>query len=500
MLMKITVAFTHSPFVRCVLWTPCQHLLRGLTSSSTRVGKDRMGEDQVLLPRSAGHRFPELHKQRFWLITLALLQNMLAGGIFYGWSALSAMLINNGVFANECQGGSLPCQDQNRHLHLIYTYAQSANLLGSLAAGFLLDYFGPRKCSVISLLGVSGGMLLLALSSSYNQYLLPGITLIGFFGSGVQIALFHLSNIFDENATTVMSLIAGAFNLSFLVFLCFRAFNDAMGISLFAICVCYTALLLVLASLSAMFWPDSPLEGNDHHANIEDGAEQVSYLQSAKTIVFSPKFLLLLFWMATSTFWANYYIGTVIDQLGAIFDPETSKSLSYLFNILLPLGTVGLPLYGRISRLGFSWIFLMACVSAVIYSSLSNIHSEAAQVGTFISYTVFRTIVFAALFVFVGSEWGFRYFGLLTGILFVAAAVVGLLQYPLVRLFNANYTSINTLQTVTLALSTLFPLYLRWTERRAVANHEMMVVPLLISSPTDSLGGNDDESSIKVPC
>jgi hypothetical protein len=59
-------------------------------------------------------------------------------------------------------------------------------------------------------------------------------------------------------------LFAGAFSLSFLVFLSFRKLNDLFGFSRSALCLWYCLPLAVLVVCSVWLWPDTPFSSAQH--------------------------------------------------------------------------------------------------------------------------------------------------------------------------------------------------------------------------------------------
>lgn len=439
-------------------------------------------------------------KYRIPFLALALIQNCLAAGIFYGWAALSELLVGPQVNAYRELCGSaeidLPCEAQKKKMHLVYTISQSTNLFGSLVTGMILDYFGPRICSALSLLGVTAGMSILGLSAwnriAFENYL-AAMILIGFSGPGVQVALFHLSNLFPKYESTISVLISGTFQLGFLVFLVFKKLNDWFGITLFMICNVYSFVLLVLSVLSVLSWPNTPLSQNNTEdpltenyleqnvglidkvsteraesdvvidSDIKDSALSLTVREvfsELARILFSTSFILLLFYAILGIFWANYYIGTVSSQLASIYGEAESSRFVDLFNTLLIVGVFSIPFYGAFTdRYGFGPSILMSVSFGVLYAILASFKMLGLQVVTFVIYAFYRTFLFSSIFAFVASEFGFQFFGALTGILFLTASVVCSGQYALVRAFGADYLRINYVQLGSLALTLVFPVH-----------------------------------------
>jgi len=91
----------------------------------------------------------------------------------------------------------------------MFVYATSINFTGPLLLGALLDAYGPRACSVLSIGLVTAGFVLFALSSEKFFAYLPAITMIAFGGPGVQSSIIHLSNLYPTHKATVTSIITG---------------------------------------------------------------------------------------------------------------------------------------------------------------------------------------------------------------------------------------------------------------------------------------------------
>ena len=111
------------------------------------------------------------------------------------------------------------------HIHKMFVMASSANMCSPLFLGVVLDYHGPRACSVVSICISTLGFLLFgcagALAGGSRDAAEPIFTLavvcIGFGRPGVQNAVIHLSNLFPARKSTVTGIITGCFQLSFCI-------------------------------------------------------------------------------------------------------------------------------------------------------------------------------------------------------------------------------------------------------------------------------------------
>jgi MFS family permease len=142
---------------------------------------------------------------------------------------------------------------------MIFVIASFCNFLGPLVLGFILDSYGPRACSVVSILLITAGSTMFGMSNEDNMPLfIPGMCLIAFGGPGTQNAIIHLSNLFPEWKATATSFIVGSFQLSFIVFLVFDTLWSTMKFSYSTLFTGYALVCAVNVVVSLVLWPDEP--------------------------------------------------------------------------------------------------------------------------------------------------------------------------------------------------------------------------------------------------
>ena len=139
----------------------------------------------------------------------------------------------------------------------IFTLASFTNFSSPLLLGILLDYCGPRTCSLVSNLLVCLGFLLFSVSSGYYGFL-AGVLLIAFGGPGVQNSVIHIGNMYPDIASLVTSFITGAFSLSFSIFSFFDLVWEETHVPFRILFLGYGAVILASTSISALVWPDAP--------------------------------------------------------------------------------------------------------------------------------------------------------------------------------------------------------------------------------------------------
>eukprot|EP00937_MAST-01D_sp_MAST-1D-sp2_P002430 g2430.t1 len=230
-----------------------------------------------------------------------------------------------------------------------------------------------------------------------------------------------------------------------------------------------------LASERVPLLPPSPLRRR--HAHRRRPLPERSF----RAQVCSPPFLFLLFFFCMSTLWANFFVGTVsvqLDSIVSVDDPRQFSTLLSAFNILLPTGAISIPLIGHLlDTRGFVPSIFVTIGCGLVYSvgmvlAWGHLHSSrspqpGALLTAFVCYSLFRTFLFAVTFAYIGAKFGYRRFGALSGVQFVAAAAIGLLQYPI----NSwgEFVDINIVQLICLAATLSFPCYEWCDERRQAA-------------------------------
>lgn len=142
---------------------------------------------------------------------------------------------------------------------MMFVIASFFNFLGPLVLGILLDKFGPRACSLVSLALIGLGSLLFSFSDINSlPMFIPAMCLIAFGGPGTQSAIIHLSNLFPKWKATATALITGSFQLSFIVFLIFDQLWLIHQISYSTLFLCYCVVCVLNVGVSFFCWPDEP--------------------------------------------------------------------------------------------------------------------------------------------------------------------------------------------------------------------------------------------------
>ena len=189
---------------------------------------------------------------RCTFILLACLQNMTCGGILFGWTSISGTLLPS----SEAHGGTGLGINA---ITFIYTAAVFSSCMGPLFLGVILDYYGPRVCSLVSIIFIAAGFLVFSCSNANFNFFTLGMCLISFGGPGVQNSVIHLSNLFPTHKATMTALITGSFQLSFIVFYLFDVLWARAGWTFSELFRMYSVVMVINFIITFLFWPDKPL-------------------------------------------------------------------------------------------------------------------------------------------------------------------------------------------------------------------------------------------------
>jgi MFS family permease len=161
---------------------------------------------------------------------------------------------------------------------MIFVIASFCNFLEPLALGFILDSYGPRVCSIVSVLLITAGSAMFAMSDKDDLPLfIPGMCLIAFGGPGTQNAIIHLSNLFPEWKATATSFIVGSFQLSFIVFLIFDKLWSADHYSYTTLFMGYAVLCVANLVLSMLMWPDKAYSLEEEAPEVAAEEEELAH-------------------------------------------------------------------------------------------------------------------------------------------------------------------------------------------------------------------------------
>jgi hypothetical protein len=206
----------------------------------------------------------------------------------------------------------------------------------------------------------------------------------------------------------------------------------------------------------------------------------------------SAPFINLLVWTTIAMFWMNFYIGTVASRLGhggsvQIVGEHKRESFIELFNLLSPAGVLFLPVIGQIfDHVSFSFGLLVTTTFGALFAALLLVHSEAALIGAWVAYTLFRNCAFASLFATLTHYLGFSNLGVLVGLALLVSGVFSMLQPLIIKLIDMDlegqYTYVNYFMFGSMLCLFYFPAWAFFREQHMKRTDSTDSVTFAVSS------------------
>ena len=454
----------------------------------------------------------------FW----AAVQNILMGGVVYGYAALGPLL-----HENDRKGGA---GLSTKYCQVMFFVAVSVSCITPLLAGAVLDAVGPRWTSVFFSMIFSFGCHIFAHSERISFGLfIPGMMLMAFAGPGINVAANYTVAYFPECGVLVSSILSISFHLSFLVFFLIdeiwkadrKLYAAGMDPSdddgykyIFEnysfICAGSVIISLVIHSsvettymrikegtgdeadetaeqeekriaekeseneeerkrernaqsiLSRTLAENkaagetagppaiAPLTQQDQriidldelHIKIVAGSDAITPFDQYRGLTLNEKlcsaaFIRLAIFFSMSTFWVNFYIGTMEAALGdSMIVPYNVHPLYALqFTVVMAFGFLFIPVFNwmrdTLGRFTFSVVLVTIALISVFWDICLMWNTEESLVPTFICYALMRSAIFCFIYPYTQDVFGPEYRDVLVGVLFLISGAMGLIQVPL---------------------------------------------------------------------
>ena len=163
----------------------------------------------------------------------AVIYCLFAAGVVFGFAAIKPVLLEEGVYRNQCTKEELRddvqvCYGQELRLNLMFTVAAVSTNVVALPVGTILDRYGPRVSGLLGSLFITIGAVLFAFAADapFDAYI-PGYLFMALGGPFIFISSFQLSNTFPQYSGLILALLTGAFDTSSAVFLVYRLIYQA---------------------------------------------------------------------------------------------------------------------------------------------------------------------------------------------------------------------------------------------------------------------------------
>lgn len=259
---------------------------------------------------------------------------------------------------------------------------------------------------------------------------------------------------------------------------------------------------------------------------LQSGNEAALKLMSLKDQPFivqlkSPTFARAALIFVTTSFIANFIIACLTRELEDLgqFDTLQQHDLSQQFTWLLSLGMPYSVLVGWLmDRLGLEVCTLLTLILGQLTSllmmaaSFERFHDKGAyptMLLGFACYSLFRQFLFPVFLAFITARFGFKYFGILTGIGFAISGVAQCFMAQLVEWVHEysveggqGWLDFHLLQIVVMAGLTVIPI----ADHRDIQNREASMQRALqdsgrtnIKSPRSTTSSTDTTTTAATP-
>uniref|UniRef100_A0A8C4NGG7 Large neutral amino acids transporter small subunit 4 n=1 Tax=Eptatretus burgeri TaxID=7764 RepID=A0A8C4NGG7_EPTBU len=236
------------------------------------------------------------HGRRWYMASMAVVENLLFSAVLLGWGSLLLMLKSEGFYSYLCtthgtsnssdnsshfssndskkgegfdmsegtMRGWPVCKSQGEMLNLAFTIGSFLLSAITLPLGVIMDKYGPRNLRLIGSTSFGASCLLIAYGASnpndLSWCIFPVLALNGFGGMCMTFTSLTLPNMFGNLRSTFISLMIGSYASSAVTFPVLKLIYDA-GVSFTSITLGWAALAGLVFMNCFLNWPLEPFPG-----------------------------------------------------------------------------------------------------------------------------------------------------------------------------------------------------------------------------------------------
>uniref|UniRef100_A0A7S1G570 Major facilitator superfamily (MFS) profile domain-containing protein n=1 Tax=Bicosoecida sp. CB-2014 TaxID=1486930 RepID=A0A7S1G570_9STRA len=143
--------------------------------------------------------------------------------------------------------------------------------------------------------------------------------------------------------------------------------------------------------------------------------------RTLKQQLLSTDFLFVTAFLVFSFWRLNFYLASANVRLKLLGGEAEGNDFTEIFSWVAPFGALSAPLSGRLlDRVGLFAVALLTTLLSTIHGVVVLVPSLPLQIAAFVTYTLGLETLFAWFFTAIGRQFGYKYFGTLSGIAFVA--------------------------------------------------------------------------------
>lgn len=432
------------------------------------------------------------------LLIYSLLCVVFVSGTVYGWPALRAALLAEGVLAARCQSqdrgvnehmAGKRCREQDIALGAVFAAGSWTVQGGRFFFGIMRDACGTRTTVAVSgMLAAVGAVVLATAAENDLASFAVAFALVGL-GSGSQLALQPVAALFPRKRSTVTGFLSAAFQVSGGVFtvITWPASGYESSNTRLISFTTYSAAVVVFVAIgwvvlprgpsyaellpSSKQEPPLPAKGVDDDNAATDDPPAVAVVEAAAPLyplehlglreqLLSVEYLLLSGWFALVFTCCQYHVISIGDQLEEMRVSDANR-LSRLYTVVYACVFPLAPMAGRLAdSVGYGPVTVGLTTSVAVAFAFLHSSSDVVQLVGFVLVSGGRLMLFAIYFAHMNSIFGFRFYGALAGGGLLASSLVALVQYPLLSWgLTSGFAGPNALGAGVSAVSALYGVY-----------------------------------------
>lgn len=415
-------------------------------------------------------------QMRFAFLLLAAMQILLISGQVYGWPSLRALFENSGLLDSFCSDGA-DCDTSKVQFNRAFTVGSWSAQGMRFFTGIFLDRYGPAATSCACALALSLGYGLFALAESHalgaeGHLLAAGMFFVGV-GSGAQLAVQSVGQLFPSCNSTVQGILAGANTAGVLPWLVMQHAHRSLRATAISLFLGYACFAFVWSAGALLTWPRQPFKAppaQEHSLDEVHRGSPGARRGSGVAPWISKDYVLLVAWFSLQLLGSQFYIGSFADQMRfRTAEPSQIASLVDFCSAVLAVSGVVAPLVGfAIDCCGFGPMLTAMTLGAIFVNGMLLFQNLLLQYVCLVVFAVQRVSLFVIFFSRMVNLSGGRDFGKMAGLGLVLSGTVSLAQAGLFALSLAtSFTLVNVVLICSSICVLPFPIILWLDERRA---------------------------------
>ena len=452
-----------------------------------------------------------MHIQRKITWITGIIENMLFGGVVFGWANIYPILKKEGYFSGQCEQENLTsvddfCKSQFEYLSHVYTTTISCMLILALIIGLMFDKFGMWivRTAIIFCSAISA--VLIGTSTKNSSYLFfISFVLFGLFSSSATVLNSQIGSIFKKLRGSYSTTMSGAHNSGPILFLFFGYLYEKLNVKFSTLFYFYAGFLMIINIRTFTLTPKHKvpfevpkgykygffelLKNRKEHFQLNTKGNQDLNTSNSSSTSFKScitrKYTITLF-IAGGIFSIvtmiyvsslNIFLPAVIGsnkmehvrfytdimgfiQCGSlIFSPINSFLLDYFYSKFLTKGNTK---YSRLMTVALGFYLSLSLLLLMNVANLIMI--PGVQIFAMVMYTTSKVSFHGSCFYLFNSLYPAEHFGKMFGIFLLISGVMSAAMYPITLLITRKLKGdifiLNISLVVLTAISFIHPVVL----------------------------------------